>query len=80
VCARKSKSGANPFARERDPSQEVFVQASGVALSDPPGKPDLIAMTFAFGQTQLNIGLSRKVLQPLGTALLAASADLSSPQ
>jgi hypothetical protein len=67
-CASKTKSDGNPFEKEIGPAQELYVQANGVGLSDPPEKPELIAMTFAFGQTRLNIALSREVLQPLGTA------------
>jgi hypothetical protein len=79
-CASKTKSDGNPFEKEIGPAQELYVQANGVGLSDPPEKPELIAMTFDFGQTRLNIALSREILQPLGTALLAATADKTRSQ
>lgn len=54
---------------------DVYVMACGVGSSDVPNRPDAFALTFGFGQTQLSGGLSRQAFSPLGTAMMAASAD-----
>ena len=72
--ARKGGQPVHPFSTEKDqPSLSHYVQANGVALCDTD-KPDVIGLSFAFGTTLLNIGLSREALKPLGSALLALTA------
>ena len=80
ACAQRTKSTAQPFSEGNMQQQLAFVQANGVALQDVTDTPDVIALCFQFGQTQVGIGLPRAALRPLGTALLAASADPSRPQ
>jgi hypothetical protein len=69
VCAKKP-----PFSQGKPQNKLAFVQANGVALSEAE-TPGVVCLTFAFGATELSIGLSREALRPLGTALLADSAD-----
>jgi hypothetical protein len=80
ACAQLDKSTAQPFSGENEQQELTFVQANGVALQDVTDRPDVVAVTFLFGQTRVAIGLNRAALQPLGTALLAASADQARPQ
>jgi hypothetical protein len=80
ACARLSKSTAQPFSGQNTQQKQAFALANGVALQDVTDRPDVVALCFAFGETQVAIGLSRAALQPLGSALLAASADSSKPQ
>jgi len=74
ICARKT-----PFEQGQPQNKLAFVQANGVALSEAE-TPGVVCLTFAFGATELSIGLSREALRPLGTALLADSADKGHPQ
>jgi hypothetical protein len=73
-CARKSGATENPFEQAGAPSQMPYAQARGVALTDTE-KPDVLGLVLAFGSTQRGVGLPREALRPLGTALLAATAD-----
>jgi hypothetical protein len=80
ACARLDSSAPQGFSGVDEQSEGSFALANGIALQDVTDRPDVVALTFLFGRTQLAIGLSRVALQPLGSALLAASADSSKPQ
>jgi hypothetical protein len=80
ACAQVNKPSAQPFSTAKSQGKLAFAQSNGVALQDITDKPDVIALCFAFGETEIAIGLHRTALQPLGTALMAASADSSRPQ
>lgn len=77
TCAQMS---AQPALAENDRPEFAFIQATGVAVQDVTDRPDVVALTLLFGQTQVDIGLSREALRPLGAALLAATADRSQLQ
>lgn len=79
ACAQLNPPTQPPFSGGNDQPELAFVQANGVA-QDVTDRPDVVALTFLFGQTQVDIGMSREALQPLGSALLAATADRSQPQ
>jgi hypothetical protein len=80
ACAQLDSSAPKGFSGVSEESEGAFALANGIALQDVTDRPDVVALTFLFGQTQVAIGLSRVALQPLGSALLAASADSSRPQ
>ena len=80
TCAQLSKSTAQPFAAAIGQSGLAFAQANAAAIQEMPDTPELVALCFAFGDVALAIGLDRTALQPLGTALMATSADSSKPQ
>jgi hypothetical protein len=80
ACAHLDKSSAPPFAGKNEQQQSAYVLANGVALQDVTDRPDAVALTLLFGRTHLAVGLSRAALQPLGSALMAASADQARPQ
>jgi hypothetical protein len=80
ACALLDNSTSQGFSGVDEQSEGAFALANGIALQDVTDKPDVVALTFLFGQTQVAIGLSRVALQPLGSALLAATADSSKPQ
>jgi hypothetical protein len=77
ACAQMSEQ---PAFAENDRPEFAFIQATGVAVQDVTDRPDVVALTLLFGQTQVDVGLSREALQPLGAALLAATADRSQLQ
>ncbi|MDE2329607.1 MAG: hypothetical protein KGK16_02285 [Bradyrhizobium sp.] len=79
VCAQLNDSASQGFSGVAEQSEGAFALANGIALQDVTDRPDVVALTFLFGQTQVAIGLSRVALQPLGSALLAATADKSKP-
>jgi hypothetical protein len=72
--AQKSGWKPTPSLKAKDQSQLMFVRANGVALSETD-IPGVVGMVFAFGAAELNIGLAREALQPVGAALWADSAD-----
>ncbi|MCP2207745.1 hypothetical protein [Bradyrhizobium diazoefficiens] len=74
VCGKSA-----PIAVGQTPG-EVYAMAGSVGLSDIPERPNAFAITFSFGPTMFAIGLSREALKPLGTAMMAASADNKTPQ
>ena len=74
LCASKSGVRITPFSQTKDPTPSIFALANGVALGNLD-KPDVVAMVVVFGGTELNIGLPRAALQPLGSALWADSAS-----
>lgn len=74
VCGKSA-----PIAVGQTPG-EVCAMAGAVGLSDIPDRPNAFAITFSFGPTMFTVGLSREALQPLGTAMMAASADHKTPQ
>ena len=80
ACAQLNNSTSKGFSGVGEQSEGAFALANGIALQDVTDRPDVVALTFLFGQAQVAIGLSRVALQPLGSALLAATADLSKPQ
>jgi len=80
ACALLDNSTSQGFSGVAEQSEGPFALANGIALQDVTDRPDVVALTFLFGQTQVAIGLSRVALQPLGSALLAATADSSKPQ
>jgi hypothetical protein len=79
VGAQKTGSPAPQFAQAGSQPRLTYAQANGVALCDTD-KPNVIGLVFAFGSTQLGIGLPREALQGFGSALLATTADSSRPQ
>ncbi len=80
ACAQLDSSAPKGFAGVGEESEGAFALANGIALQDVTERPDVVALTFLFGRTQVAIGLSRVALQPLGSALLAATANSSKPQ
>jgi hypothetical protein len=78
-CAIKTGLTASKFALPEGQTQIAYARATGVALGDTD-TPDVTAFVLLFGQTQVGVGLHRSALRPLGTALMAATADLGKPQ
>ena len=80
ACARLNQQDAQPFSAAKNNAKLAFAESNGVAVQEIPDKPDVVALCFAFGGTEIAIGINRAALQPLGTALMATSADRSQPQ
>jgi hypothetical protein len=78
-CAGRGGPVAAPPAQGSSPQRLPYVKAKGVALVESD-TPDVIGIVFAIGSTELNLGLPRAALKPLGTAILALTADQKRPQ
>jgi hypothetical protein len=80
ACAQRTQSNAPPLSAESSLSELLYVQASAVELADITDKPDVVGLSFLFGQTRVAVGLPRAALKQLGQDLLVASVDSTQPQ
>src|SRR4051794_29829173 len=65
ACAQRTQSNAPQVQAASSLSELEYVQANGVELADVTDKPDVIALSFLFGQTRVAVGLPREALKSL---------------
>jgi hypothetical protein len=53
ACALLDNSTSQGFSGVDEQSEGAFALANGIALQDVTDKPDVVALTFLFGQTQV---------------------------
>lgn len=73
-CARTSGDFARLSEKENGPLDLKYVAANDVAVAQAD-QPDLAVLIFAFGASEISIGIRRADLKQLGAALLTLSAD-----